>query len=145
MATGLATLLGVVLAACVPGGCDQRAAGIRARLSPAERQLFDRGARVAGECWSCHELAGPAHKIGPSLLGVFGRPAGSAEGFGGYSQAMRESGIVWSRRSLARFLSDPQGTVPGTTMLARPVRDPQAVAALLFYLREMTRPPEEAP
>jgi len=133
------------VAASVAGGCDRRAGEIRARLSPAERQLFDRGARAAAECWSCHELARPVHKIGPSLWGVFGRPAGSAEGFGGYSEAMRESGIVWGRRSLARFLSDPQGTVPGTTMLARPVRDPQALSALVFYLREMTRPPEDAP
>ena len=71
-------------------------------------------------CVVCHADAlgadnTPIVKQGPSLVGVFGRPAGSSPNFN-YSRALSESGIVWDETSLDHFLSGPMALVPGTTM-----------------------------
>jgi len=56
--------------------------------------------------------------------------------------------IVWDDRSLAAFLRNPAGFVPGNRMVAAGVDNPAALADLLFYLRHVTRPgarnPEES-
>jgi cytochrome c2 len=51
----------------------------------------------------------------PGLLGVIGRHAGSVLGFS-YSQAMKNSNIVWDEKSLDAFLMTPQvGTTHRST------------------------------
>ena len=49
---------------------------------------------------------------------------------------MVESGIVWSRASLRRVLSDPAREVPGTIMPVR-VEDPRQLEDLLNYLESV--------
>lgn len=127
-------LLPVLLVAC---GDPDRA--ILATLSEAERARFTRGRQVALPCWTCHDLAGTVDKVGPSLLGVFGRRSGMAPDQPG-SDAMRAASIVWDERSLAAFLMDPQAYVPGTQMVSPGVRDGDALADLLFYLQRVTAP-----
>ena len=74
------------------------------------------GARLyAAHCAACHSLADEEHGIGPHLVGVIGRRVGGAEGWG-FSDGLRSLGGVWTTESLARFLADPQGFAPGTTM-----------------------------
>jgi cytochrome c2 len=87
-------------------------------------------------CVSCHEGASPSTAtLGPSLAGIVGRKAGTGTS-GVHSRAMAESGIVWSRSSLRRFLSDPAREVPGTIMPVR-VEDPKALEDLLNYLETL--------
>jgi cytochrome c len=81
-------------------------------------------------CASCHEGT-----LGPRLAGIVGRRAGTG-GSGVHSRAMVESGIVWSRSSLRRFLSDPAREVPGTIMPVR-VEDPKQLEVLLDYLETL--------
>jgi len=119
--------------------CDGRAREIRSQLSDADLQLFNRGQQLSSPCWSCHDFYGTQNKIGPYLSGVVGRQAAAAE-FGGYSDALRGSMIVWDERSLAAFLSDPQRTVPGTTMVSPGVASAGDVEALLFYIKLTTAP-----
>ena len=69
----------------------------------------------AAHCAACHSLADEEHGIGPHLVGVIGRRVGGAEGWG-FSDGLRSLGGVWTTESLARFLADPQGFAPGTTM-----------------------------
>jgi hypothetical protein len=71
-------------------------------------------------CALCHaDGMGPGNteivKQGPSLVGVFGRPAGSSSNFN-YTQAIRNSGLTWNAPTLDRFLAGPTTVVPGTTM-----------------------------
>ena len=49
---------------------------------------------------------------------------------------MVESGIVWNRSSLRRFLSDPGREVPGTIMPVR-VENPKELEDLLNYLETL--------
>ena len=58
---------------------------------------------------------------GPTLNGIVGRPAGIIEGYT-YSKGMRafaETGAVWDRETLDKFLADSRKFVKGTFMILK--------------------------
>ena len=59
------------------------------------------GAQVFRTCAACHTLEPGVHRTGPSLAGVFGRKAGTAEGFHRYSDALRSADLVWNEDTLS--------------------------------------------
>ena len=132
-------LMGVFAAAC---SNPDRA--ILARMNESEQARFLSGRSLANRCWICHDLAGTVKKVGPSLLGVYGRSSGLAPGYKG-SDAMIGAAIVWDDRTLAAFLMDPTGFVPGNGMVSDGIENPAALAGLLFYLRHVTRPGARIP
>ncbi|WP_213881314.1 cytochrome c family protein [Pseudomonas sp. dw_358] len=86
-------------------------------------------------CTRCHTIGSNARNVfGPQLNGLFGRKAGTAQGYH-YTDAMRNSGIVWSTDTLAAFVKDPSGVVSGTRMQFWGLSDAQKVADLLAYLK----------
>ena len=97
-----------------------------------------RGEQIYARCMACHAIE--ANRTGPQHCGVFGRRAGTAPGFDGYSKAMRDSGVVWNERTLDRFLQSPMQAVPGTTMGYAGVKDAAERADLIAWLREATQP-----
>lgn len=128
-----------VVAAIATSGCGDPDRRILDGLSETERARFLRGRQVSIPCWTCHDLAGPVDKVGPSLVGVFGRRSGTAPDQRG-SDALVSAAIVWDERSLAAFLADPAGFVPGNRMVSPGVGDPDALRDLVFYLERVTRP-----
>ena len=87
-------------------------------------------------CRTCHGGAAPADSpIGPSLAGIVGTKAGS-QASGVHSRALIDSGIVWNRESLRRFLADPRRATPGTIMPVG-VADPAELESLLDYLETL--------
>jgi cytochrome c len=58
---------------------------------------------------------------------------------------MISASIVWDDRSLAAFLMDPVGFVPGNRMVSAGIQNLDALADLLFYLRHVTRPGARSP
>jgi len=124
----------------VSAGCSDPDRAILARLDEPGQARFRRGRAVATPCWTCHDLAGPVKKVGPSLLGVYGRRSGQAPGYTAASPALLEASIVWDDRSLGAFLRNPAGFVPGTSMVSPGVQDAAALGDLLFYLRHVTTP-----
>ena len=97
-----------------------------------------RGEDVYARCAACHAIE--ANRTGPQHCGLFGRRAGTAPGFDGYSKAMRASGIVWDEHSLNLFLQDPIKAVPGTAMGYAGIKDDKERTELIAWLREATRP-----
>ena len=97
-----------------------------------------RGEEIYARCAACHAI--DTNRTGPQHCGLFGRKAGTAPGFEGYSKAMRASGIVWDERTLNVFLQDPMKAVPGTAMGYAGVKDDKERAELIAWLREATRP-----
>ena len=94
------------------------------------RQLFDR------RCRTCHGGTGPADlMIGPNLSGVVGSKAGTRAS-GIHSRAVIDSGVVWDRESLRRFLSAPRREIPATIMPVV-VADPSEIERLLDYLESL--------
>lgn len=91
------------------------------------KQIYDT------RCLGCHGDEKTAGTIGPSLVGIVGRKAGTGES-GVHSRALMESGIRWDEASLRRFLAAPSKQVPGTIMPVS-VSDPQQIDDLLAYLR----------
>lgn len=84
-------------------------------------------------CRTCHGGTARADTpIGPSLAGIIGRKA-ATQASGVHSRALIDSGIVWDRDSLRRFLADPPRAVPGTIMPVR-VEDPAELERLLDFL-----------
>src|SRR5690606_8096751 len=71
-----------------------------------------RGEEIYGRCLACHALA--YNRTGPRHCGLLGRRAGSVPGYS-YSQAMKQSGIIWNEQTLDVFLKNPMAAVPGTS------------------------------
>ena len=92
-----------------------------------------RGEQLYARCAACHALA--YDRVGPRHCGLMGRPAGSIAGFD-YSAAMKNSGIVWTAKTLDRFLAAPMQRVPGTTMTYAGVPDAKERADLVAYLEQ---------
>ena len=99
-----------------------------------------RGQRVFNQqCRACHTLdKGGASVAGPNLHGVFGRKAGTGEGYES-SEAMIKSGIVWDDTTMAEYSRDPKGKVPGTKMVFNGVKQPAQLADLVAYLKQATQ------
>ncbi len=59
-----------------------------------------------GNCIGCHAFA--CNKVGPSLGGLFGRKAGSAEGYEKYySDELKNYDVVWDEKTLDVWFTDP--------------------------------------
>jgi len=86
-------------------------------------------------CFACHSEVDENRPIGPSLYGMIGRAAATREGYF-YSQALRQSGLVWGEASLDAYLADPAALVPGTFMIFR-VPDPAQRRSIVDRLAEL--------
>ena len=93
------------------------------------------GAKVFNKCRACHVVDSDKNRVGPYLHGVIGRPAGTAEGFK-YSDAMKDSGIVWSEETIAEYIADPKSYVPGNRMAFPGLKKEEDIKNLIAYLKE---------
>jgi glucose/arabinose dehydrogenase/cytochrome c2 len=91
-------------------------------------------------CSQCHAVGSVVRggKLGPDLMGILERNAGSAAGYA-YSKALSGSPQVWGTLSLALFLADPAGYAPGTTMTAPPVTDEKVRQQIISFLADPTK------
>jgi cytochrome c2 len=92
------------------------------------------GEKVFNKCKACHAVDEADSKWGPHLGGIFGRPAGSDEGFN-YSSAMKDSGITWNEETIAAFLADPRGYIKGNRMAFAGLKE-EEIADVIAYLKE---------
>ena len=106
--------------------------------APADAADVEAGKAVFNRCKICHHLeAGAASPVGPNLHGLFGRKAGTLPGYN-YSEAMKNAGVVWDDDTLAKYLRDPKGFIPGNKMAFPGLKDETELANLLAYLKEAT-------
>ena len=88
-------------------------------------------------CRTCHAIKPGDHRLGPSLHGVIGRKAGSAEGFQ-FSSAMKGSGITWDETNLDQFIANPDQVVHGNGM--KPftgISDAKQRGEIVAYLKSL--------
>jgi len=130
MKTGVRSVLGLALCAAISAAAAADAV---------------HGEQVHARCLACHALA--YDRVGPRHCGLFGRRAGSVAGFD-YSPAMKASRIVWTDKTLDRFLTRPMKMIPGTAMTYDGIPDPKDRADLIAYLKRVDQTPscgEHAP
>jgi len=100
---------------------------------------LERGKLLGLACLACHSLEkGGGTLVGPNLNGMFGRPAASLPGFD-YSPALAASDLVWTPRSLERWLAEPQTFVVGTKMAFTGYRSASDRRDLIAYLLNATQ------
>jgi len=92
------------------------------------------GEKVFKKCKACHSLKEGRKKVGPSLFGITGKPAGAVEGFK-YSKAMLASGLTWDDETLAKYLTKPKALVPKTKMSFAGLKKEADVANVIAYMK----------
>ena len=103
-----------------------------AAISNGERQF-------ARKCSVCHTLDPDGkRRAGPTLFGVFGRMAGTLEGYP-YSKALLDSQIVWNEASINRLFDEgPDVVTPGTKMPIQRMKSAKDRQDLVEYLKFAT-------
>lgn len=99
-------------------------------------QDAQKGAAAFNICLACHAIgAGAQNKIGPELNGLDGRKAGSAPNFE-YSDANKNSGIVWNEGTFQDYIKNPAAKVPGTKMIFPGIKNEQQAKDLWAYVSQ---------
>ena len=102
----------------------------------------EEGEQTFKRCRACHTIAeGGENGIGPNLWGIVGRQVASAAGFAKYSDALRDSGGVWSVERIDTFLTSPHETIEGTRMPFVGLDQPHGRADLIAYLNQNSPAP----
>lgn len=103
-----------------------------------------KGEKVFKKCKICHFVDKEKNKIGPHLVNLFDRKAGTLEGYK-YSSAMKakgEEGLVWNAETLNTYLTKPKDFVPKTKMKFPGLRKEADRTNLIGYLEKATKPAE---
>jgi len=98
--------------------------------------------QFARKCSVCHTLqVDGRRRAGPTLFGVFGRQAGTLEGYP-YSDALLKSTIIWDEATIDRLFKDgPDVVTPGTKMPIQRMKNAQDRQDLVRFLQSATKTP----
>ena len=129
MVNGIFPALGLAIAVTLAGGPAFAGAG-----DPVK------GEKVFKKCKACHSAKPGKHKVGPSLAGVFGRKAGTAEGYKKY-RGLKGADYTWDEASLDEYLTNPKNFVKkrgakGTSMAFK-LKNGAQRADVIAYLKTL--------
>ena len=112
------------------------ALAMAAMAQAAQAQDVVAGEQSFKKCFPCHSIGEEAkNKVGPELNGLDGRHSGSAAGYS-YSDANKNSGIVWSEATFKDYIKDPRAKIPGTKMIFPGIKNETEVGNLWAYLKQ---------
>jgi cytochrome c len=113
-------------------------------VQPAQAQDAAAGKKVFAKCTACHDATAGKDKIGPTLVGVIGRTAGTLESFlPKYSANMKEAGakgMVWDDANLTAYLRDPKAVIPKGKMAFPGLKQDADIANVIAYLKADPKP-----
>ena len=102
------------------------------------------GKKVFNKCSACHDATTGKDKVGPSLVGVIGRTAGTLESYlSKYSDNMKEAGaggLVWDDANLTAYLHEPKAVIPKGKMAFPGLKADDDVANVIAYLKADPKP-----
>jgi cytochrome c len=114
---------------------------ITATLDQSYAQDAAAGEKVFIPCKACHQTGDKAKNgAGPVLNGLFGRKAGSVEGFK-YSNGNKNSGVTWDEATFSEYIKNPKAKIPGTIMAFPGVKDEQKIKDLIAFLHTFDKAP----
>lgn len=137
--TGAIFALALTLAACGKPAEDKDAgADTVAPSLTAAATTAGTGSRPAAfaQCAACHSVEAGKNGVGPTLAGLVGRKAGTQPGFA-YSDANRNSGLIWDEQTLDTYLTNPMKMMPGTKMVFAGISDAAKRKELIEYLKTL--------
>ena len=112
------------------------AAVVAAMAATASAADLDNGKSIFNKCRACHQIGENAkNMVGPVLNGLFGRKAGSIEGFN-YSEANKTSGVTWDEATFREYIKNPKAKIPNTKMVFVGLSDDQDIDDLIAYLKQ---------
>ena len=107
--------------------------------SSALAQDADAGKTSFNKCLACHAVGeGAKNKVGPVLNGLEGRKSGTVEDYS-YSEANKNSGIVWNKETFLEYIKDPKAKIPGTKMVFAGIKKEDEANALWAYLAKFDK------
>ena len=105
-------------------------------MGAAVAQDVQKGENSFKKCLVCHAIGpGAKNKIGPELNGLDGRKAGTAPDYN-YSDANKDSGIVWDDATFKEYIKDPRAKISGTKMTFPGIKNEQEINDLWAYLKQ---------
>jgi len=109
---------------------------IAASMGTGLAQDVAKGESSFKKCLPCHRI-GPGAKnlVGPVLNGLDGRKSGSVADYS-YSDANKNSGIVWNEATFKEYIKDPRAKIPGTKMTFAGIKNEQEVNDLWAYIKQ---------
>ena len=96
------------------------------------------GQKVFNKCRACHVADKETNRVGPHLVGIIGRKAGTVDGFK-YSDGMKgagEKGLVWTEENIAKYMKDPKDFVPGNRMAFVGLKKDEEIQDLIAFLKK---------
>ena len=109
------------------------------RPQAASAQDVAEGENSFKKCLPCHSIGeGAKNKVGPELNGLDGRHSGTAPNYS-YSDANKNSGIVWDEAAFKEYIKDPRAKIPGTKMIFAGIKNEQEINDLWAYLNQFRR------
>jgi len=112
------------------------AVAIVASMGAAAAQDLAAGENSFKKCLPCHSVGEEAkNKVGPVLNGLEGRKSGSVEGYN-YTDANKNSGIVWDDAQFKEYIQDPRAKIKGTKMVFAGIKSENEIASLWAYLKQ---------
>jgi cytochrome c len=113
----------LLLASCTTAPFAAESAGNAAR----GKEMYE------SRCFACHSV--DANRVGPMHVGVFGRKAGSVKDFE-YSPKVKQSKIIWTEKTLDKWLANPESLIPGQVMGFQ-VQEAADRADIIAYLKTL--------
>lgn len=105
-------------------------------MTAAFAQDLAAGATTFRKCAICHDIGETAkNKVGPVLNGLPGRKTGTVAGYN-YSDANKNSGIVWTEEAFLEYIKDPKAKIPGTKMTFPGIKNEKDAKDLWAYLNQ---------
>ena len=88
------------------------------------------------KCTPCHSIGETGkNAIGPVLNGLKGRTSGSVPGYN-YSEANKNSGIVWDEATFKEYIKDPKAKIPRTKMIFPGIKNEKDADDLWSFLEQ---------
>lgn len=100
---------------------------------------IEQGKQVFRRCAACHYADKNANKVGPTLLNLMGRQAGTVDGYN-FTASMVDAGkngLIWNRDTLLQYLHNPREMVKGTRMASIKLNNDTDIENLISYLKSV--------
>lgn len=134
--TKILGIMGLSICALAMTGCQRQPPSERPAVTlPVYPQGdVDNGkAEYDKACLKCHKLQPGNNEKGPQLMRIYGAKSALLTDYQ-YTDAMKNSNMVWTAENLDKYIAQPKQTVVGTRMRSEPIADANVRQDIIAYL-----------